>query len=127
MVMPANGQATTQVIDRSVISDLIETIGIGDYLAIVKTLQQEVGLQISALETCAQDGGSASVKYTAHRLSGLLSQFGALRVAEYAQRMHQASTDGEVHHLAASMAKLCRASMVAIAELPIAPQTPKSD
>lgn len=120
--MQARGQALSNVINQDHIADLIEAIGIEDYLEIVKSLTHEVELQVLALETYSRGNEIDQVKKTAHRLAGMLSQFGAHQVAESAEKVRQASTDNEVNRLAVSMAGLCRASMAAVLDLPIGPR-----
>ena len=115
--MPADEQMASVVIDQVYMAHLVEAIGIKDYVDIVKTLKEEVDLQISTLESCSQDCDMGGVKRSAHRLAGLLSQFGAIEVAEHAQQIRQTFASGEVSRMAASMAVLCRSSMAAIAEL----------
>ena len=117
--MPAAEQLASVVIDQVYMAHLIEAIGIVDYLDIVKTLKEEVDLQIAALESSSRGCDADGVKMAAHRLAGLLSQFGAFQVCEHAQRIRQASAIDQVSRMAASMTVLCRSSLVAIAGLPL--------
>ena len=119
--MPALGRQPSTIIDHGHVAELIQAIGIEDFLDIVKTLEHEVDQQIVALEERSRACQADDVKKTAHRLAGLLSQFGALEVAACAERVRQAPTNDEVNRLAASMVSLCRASMAAIAHLPLEP------
>ena len=117
--MAAFGQSTSTIIDRGHVADLIDAIGIDDFIDIVKTLEHEVDLQICALEARSLASEPDNIKKTAHRLAGLMSQFGAFEVAAHAQRVREAHNGDEVNQLAASMIGLCRASMAAIADLPL--------
>ena len=110
---------TLALIDQGQRAELIEAVGIEDYLEIVKSLRQEVEVQIRALETRASDGSADCVKKAAHRLAGMLSQFGAHQVSAHAEKVRQAASLGEAIRHAAAMASLCRASMAAIADLPV--------
>ena len=109
----------SNAIDLEFVDDLIEAIGIEDFIDIVKTLEHEVDLQISLLQLRLRACDLESVKLTAHRLAGMLSQFGAFEVAACAERVRTASTSADVNRLAALMVALCRASMSAIAVLPL--------
>ena len=113
------GRTASHIIDQDQVSELIEAIGIDDFCDIVKTLESEVKSQIDALETRSDADATVDVKKAAHRLAGLLSQFGAFKVTEHADRVREARTSDEVDRLAASMVDLCRASLAAIADLPL--------
>jgi HPt (histidine-containing phosphotransfer) domain-containing protein len=106
-------------IDLAFVEDLIEAIGIEDFINIVKTLHHEVESQISVLEARSQAGDLESVKLSAHRLAGMLSQFGAFEVAACAEHVRLAFTSAEVRRLAAALVALCRSSLTAIAHLPV--------
>ena len=124
--MSAAPRIESNIIDQGYVVDLIEAIGIDDYFDIVKTLQHEVDQQIATLEAQSRgsETGSESVKQTAHRLAGLLSQFGAFEVSAYAERVQDAPTANEANRLATALVDLCRASMAAIADLPLSPAVP---
>jgi HPt (histidine-containing phosphotransfer) domain-containing protein len=124
--MIAKASLSAHVIDEAQVAELIEAIGIDDFFDIVATLEDEVGAQISALEAQSSAHQRDHVRLTAHRLAGLLSQFGAFKVAECAERLRQARDTDEADRLAASMVGLCRASMAALAHLHAAPNRASS-
>ena len=122
--MSALGSLPFKIIDQGHLAELIEAIGIEDFFDIVKTLEHEVNQQIVALEERSRACQAEDVKKAAHRLAGLLSQFGAFEVAAYAEKVQLAPSNDELNRLAASMVDLCRASMAAIADLPLNPASP---
>jgi len=107
------------LVDQDFVAQLIEAIGVDDYCALIGSLTQDVEAQVLSLDALADAPDPQAMKQTAHRLAGLLSQFGAFEVARVAERMFEAGSSDEVGHLAATMSKLCRASMAAIAEIKV--------
>jgi len=108
------------LVDQDFVAQLVDAIGVDDYCALIESLTQDVEAQVLSLEAGADAQDSEALKQAAHRLAGLLSQFGAFEVARVAERMFEAETSNEAGDLAATMSKLCRASMAAIAEIKVA-------
>ena len=117
MIVSGNAALSATVIDATQVAELIDAIGIDDFFDIVATLEEEVDAQISALEAQSSAHERDQVRLTAHRLAGLLSQFGAVEVVECAERVRQAPDSDEVDRIASSLVDLCRASMAALADL----------
>ena len=116
--MPTD-QTATPMIDHSQVAELIEAIGVDDFLDIIMTLDHEVGEQIATLQQRCSSGNVDGIHKTAHRLAGLLSQFGARRVAEQAEFVREAACCEEATRLALAFISLCHASMTAINTLPL--------
>ena len=117
MVAHTRQKIPSQLIDLDFVAQLIDAIGTEDYCSLVVTLTQEVDVHVCNIEQRAAAGETARVKETAHRLAGLLSQFGAFEVASAAERLQLANEPKDVLRLATAMSRLCRASMSAISDL----------
>ncbi|MEQ1698251.1 MAG: Hpt domain-containing protein [Hyphomicrobiaceae bacterium] len=109
-------QPDTALIDRDFVAQLIEAVGVEEYCMLIGSLTQEVDAQISVIEARAAERETEAVRQSAHRLAGLLSQFGAFQVANVAGRIWETNSLDEIERLVAAMTKLCRASMVAITQ-----------
>lgn len=107
----------SELIDLDFVTELIDAIGVDVYCSLIDTLSQEVTFHVGNIEQRAAAGETARVKETAHRLAGLLSQFGAFEVTSAAERLLLANEPKEVLRLAKAMSRLCRASMSAISDL----------
>ncbi len=103
-----------QVIDCEYLSDLIEAVGLEDYCSLVKSFTVEAEAQVLLLEQRLESGDTGAVKASAHRLAGLLSQFGAFEVVSLAERIRESRGGDDMARMVAAMAALCRASIAAI-------------
>lgn len=115
------GTALTQpdkpLIDRDFVAQLIDAVGVEEYGMLIGSLTQEVDTQLSIIEQCAAGQETDAIRHAAHRLAGLMSQFGAFQVVGVAGRIWDAKGFDEVERQVDAMTKLCRASMAEINEL----------
>lgn len=107
----------SDIVDCSYLSDLIEAIGEDDYRALMESFETDADNLLRALEQSAGEGDMAATKAIAHRLAGLLSQFGAFDALTIGEQIREArDLDAAVEHVSA-MARLCRASAAVVLTL----------
>lgn len=117
MTTTARAKLDSGLIDHDFVSQLIDAVGVDEYCMLIGSLTQEVEAQVANLELLAAQHQVEGIRQSAHRLSGLLSQFGAFEVSSVAERIWESSNIDEIDRLAMRMSKLCRASMAAITDL----------
>jgi HPt (histidine-containing phosphotransfer) domain-containing protein len=104
--------ATTHLIDCGYIAELIEAIGGDDYRTLVASFKDEAEAQVVTMQAKRNAGDIEGVKHSAHRLAGLLSQFGAFEVVGLAERIRECDSPDDIGELARSeerrVGKECR-------------------
>lgn len=105
------------LVDHDFVAQLIDAVGVDEYCALVESLTRDVATQVAALDVPGAGQDPAAAKQAAHRLAGLMSQFGAFEVARIAERMIETESRDEISKMAENMTRLCRASMAAIASI----------
>jgi len=108
---------STQLVDRELLRELVEAIGIDDYRLLLDSLSGEVDILTTDLLAKAAANEERGFRSGAHRLAGLLAQFGAIEAATEAERLHHGETGGDLQRLAASLRDLCRASLTTIMDV----------
>lgn len=101
-------------IDRTFAAELVESIGWRDYREIISGLPAEVEQQITIMEAKAIAPDTDGVRQAAHKIAGLLSQFGAFNVSRTAELLWETESDDALRELVIELAQLSRE---AVAEL----------
>ena len=97
-------------LDETVLDELQTDLGADLFLQLARQALAAANEELQRLLEAAQDGNHATVASVAHRLSGLLGQFGAVAVQDAAAAVEARPDDpAALATLAAAVARACSA------------------
>lgn len=107
--MPASAEGPNPMlsIDRSILAELLEIMGAEAFDTALASFDADLQTSRAALQSAAAGGDMAALRRTAHRIKGILSQFGAPGAAALAHEAEVAH-ERELPELATHSARTCR-------------------
>jgi len=102
--MPASAEGPNPMlsIDRSILAELLEIMGAEAFDTALASFDADLQTSRAALQSAAAGGDMAALRRTAHRIKGILSQFGAPGAAALAHEAEVAH-ERELPELAARL------------------------
>ncbi|MBY0320008.1 MAG: response regulator [Reyranella sp.] len=100
-------QPDDRVIDADAINELRQSVGEEAFIRLVGRFVQDARQSLLDVDSAVAAGDTGSLRKAAHRLAGLLGQFGAPTAAEAATAV-EAATDEDIAHHTGELQRLAR-------------------
>jgi HPt (histidine-containing phosphotransfer) domain-containing protein len=121
---PAKSRAAKPAARNDILDELRSAVDEADLRIILKVFQADVDAQLNDLQDFVSGGKSDSARSVAHRLAGLLAQFGATTAAETSRRLAKSASAPATSKDVTTLARAARKAVAEICATVAEPQAP---